>query len=228
MNVSTNSITLLDHQIKHFDNIKNCLVKYSRAIDASETGTGKTYVSVKLCLELNLIPWIICPKSIVSSWNRIIKQAGIKKFNIITYDQLIISKELLKKNNETNEYTWLFESYDKYKGKNKENYLFIYDEAHKCKNLKTNNSKILMSLSKFSVKILLLSATIIDKPLFFIPFGIVLKLFNTPVEGLEWITNTINNKSADPMLPIHNALFNKYASRMRIDDTIGVFKNNKI
>ena len=30
------------------------------------------------------------------------------------------------------------------------------------------------------------------------------------------------------MLPIHQVLFNEYASRMRIDDTINVFKDNKI
>jgi superfamily II DNA or RNA helicase len=110
--------------------------------------------------------------------------------------------------------------------------LFIFDEAHKCKNSKTINSKILISLAKYQVKILLLSATIIDKPLFFLPFGIVLKLYNNIQEGIEWMnklnTSHLNKKSSNPMLPIHNILFNKYASRMRIDDTVGVFKNNKI
>ena len=43
-----NELNLLDHQIEHFDNIKNSLIKYSRAIDASDTGTGKTYVYLGL------------------------------------------------------------------------------------------------------------------------------------------------------------------------------------
>lgn len=227
--MNNNSIKLLDHQIKHHASIKKSIEKYSRAIDASDTGTGKTYVSVKICEDLKLIPWVICPKSVVSSWNRVIEQSGIKKFYVITYDQLALSTDLVNKNIQSDEYEWVgFESDPKFKGNNKKKYLFVFDEAHKCKNSKTINSKILQSLSKFSVNILLLSATIIDKPLYFIPFGMVLKLYSTIPEGFDWISNVINKKSSNPMLPIHQKLFNEYASRMRIDDTLGVFKDNKI
>ena len=93
-NNANNQVNLLEHQIEHFGNIKNSLIKYSRAIDASDTGTGKTYVSIKLCVDLKLIPWVICPKSVVSSWIRIIKEFGIKKFNVINYEQLILSSNL--------------------------------------------------------------------------------------------------------------------------------------
>jgi superfamily II DNA or RNA helicase len=229
----TNSINLLEHQKTHYTNVKNSIIKHSRALDASDTGTGKTFVSVMLCKELGLIPWVVCPKSVVSSWNRIIKQSGIKKFYIITYDQLILSTSLIEKKstNVGDEYDWKFETNELFKNKHKEKYLFIYDEAHKCKNIKTINSKIIVSLSKYKVKILLLSATIIDKPLFFIPFGIVLGLYKTVQEGMDWMgkaLSTQTKKLANPMIPIHNILFNEYASRMRIDDTIGVFKDNKI
>jgi superfamily II DNA or RNA helicase len=228
-----NTFELLDYQINHYANIKNSLIKYSRAIDASDTGTGKTFVSVKLCKELNLIPWVICPKSVVASWNRVIKQGKIKKFHIITYEQLMLSKDYIITNKDSgiNEYDWNFELNFSFKDNEKQKYLFIYDEAHKCKNSKTINSKIMVSLSKYSVKILLLSATIIDKPLYFIPFGIVLGLYKTIQDGMDWISKTIikcNKKYPNQMLPIHNILFNEYASRMRIDETIGIFKDNKI
>ena len=226
-------IKLLEHQIIHYENIKKSIIQHSRALDASDTGTGKTFVSVKICKELGLIPWVICPKSVVSSWNRIIKQGGIKKFYIITYEQLMLSTDLIEKTTTTtnsDEYNWKFESNSIFKDKQKEKYLFIYDEAHKCKNLKTINSKILVSLSKYPVKIILLSATIIDKPLYFIPFGIVLGLYKTVQEGMDWMGQIINtkSKSSNPMLPMHKILFPNYASRMRIDDTVGVFKDNKI
>jgi superfamily II DNA or RNA helicase len=223
-----NSINLLDYQINHYNNIKKSLKKYSRAIDASDTGTGKTYVSVKVSKDLELIPFVICPKSVVSSWNKVIKEFKLNKFYVITYDQIALSTDLVKKNIESNEYEWNFESDDKFKANRKKKYLFIFDEAHKCKNSKTINSKILQSLSKYPVSILLLSATIIDKPLYFIPFGIVLKLYSTNQEGLDWINTIIQKKSSNPMLPIHETLFNEYASRMRIDDTLGIFKDNKI
>lgn len=221
-----NEITLLNHQYEHYNNIKNSIKKYSRALDASDTGTGKSYVSIKLCNELKLIPWIICPKSVVSTWSKIIDQYNIKKFFIITYDQLIVSKKLISHNNK--DYQWNFEGDKEYKGDMKKKYLFIYDEAHRCKNPTTINSKIMMKLAEYPVNILLLSATIIDKPLFFIPFGIVLKLYTTQLEGLDWINSLTNKKSSNIMMDFHEVLFNEYASRMRIEDTVGIFKNNKI
>lgn len=231
-NNNIKDIILLEHQNEHYENIKKSIINNSRALDASDTGTGKTYVSVKICKNLGLIPWVICPKSVVSSWNNIIRQSGIKKFYIITYEQLILSTNLIEKKTISgiDEYDWKFETNDIFKDKQKEKYLFIYDEAHKCKNIKTINSKIIVSLAKYSVKILLLSATIIDKPLYFIPFGIVLGLYKNIQEGMDWMGKTISSKSksSNPMLPMHKILFPQYASRMRIDDTVGVFKNNKI
>ena len=46
INNEQNEINLLNYQVKHYSNIKNAIIKYSRAIDASDTGTGKTYLSV--------------------------------------------------------------------------------------------------------------------------------------------------------------------------------------
>ena len=121
-----------------------------------------------------------------------------------------------------------FEKIDRFKGYNKKKYIFIYDEAHKCKNKNTINSKIMLDLSTYPVNILLLSATIIDKPLYFIPFGIVLGLYNNIQEGIDWMSRIIGNRIANPLVPIHKILFPNYASRMRIDDTIGIFKNNQV
>ena len=70
---------LLEHQKIHYSNIKKSIMKHSRAIDASDTGTGKTFVAIKICKDLDLIPWVVCPKSVISSWNNVIKQAKIKK-----------------------------------------------------------------------------------------------------------------------------------------------------
>ncbi len=216
---------LLDHQKAHYKNIYSSIKKYSRAIDASDTGTGKTYVASKVCKELGLIPFVICPKSVVPSWNKVLKSFGFNSDNfiVITYDKLAISNYVT--NNEDT-YTWNLD--EKFKGDNKKKYLFIFDEAHKCKNSKTINSKIMLNLATYPVKILMLSATIIDKPLFFIPFGLVLGLYKTIPDGIDWMGRTLNKKASNPLLPIHNILFNEYASRMRIDDTINIFKDNKI
>jgi len=109
-------------------------------------------------------------------------------------------------------------------------YLFIYDEAHKCKNKDTINARILTNLSDCGVNIILLSATIADKPLYFMILGYVLRLYTTFNDGLFWLDNIINSnkKSKHPLLGVHNVLYPKYASRMRIDDLENMFKDNKI
>lgn len=225
-----NNFNLLEYQQVHFNILKNAIIKYSRALDASDTGTGKTYVSIKLCLELNLIPWVVCPKSVISAWTRIIESAGIKNYNVISYEKLYSSDKYIKitgNPNDYNNYIWQFGSNPKLQST--QNYLFIYDEAHKCKNLNTYNCKNLLSLSKLNVKIILLSATIIDKPGHFMPYGIVLKLYSTLIEGSYWVKDILGKHNKSTFLTaVHDEIFEKYASRMRISDTTNIFKNNKV
>ena len=84
---------LLTHQKSHYKNILTSIKSHSRALDASDTGTGKTYVACKVCKELGFIPFVICPKSVVPSWNKVLRSFGYKNsdYIVITYDQLAIS-----------------------------------------------------------------------------------------------------------------------------------------
>ena len=63
---------LLPYQVNHVNNLYNTMIMNRRALDASDTGTGKTYTTVYLCKKLNLIPFIICPKSVVSTWLKVL------------------------------------------------------------------------------------------------------------------------------------------------------------
>lgn len=42
--------------------------------------------------------------------------------------------------------------------------IVIFDEAHKCKNSRTLNNSILQTMADTDTKIMLLSATVADKP----------------------------------------------------------------
>ena len=214
---------LLPYQVNHVNNLYNTMIMNKRALDASDTGTGKTYTTIYLCKKLDLIPFIICPKSVVSTWLKVLYYFDFtdNEFVLTTYNQ-VIKHNFIKKDGE--EYYWDFTNISKM------NYLFIYDEAHKCKNKDTINAKILTDLSDNGVNIILLSATIADKPLYFMILGYVLKLYTSYQDGLFWLDNVIkcNKKSKHPLLAVHNILYPKYASRMRIDDLEGMFKDNKI
>ena len=214
---------LLPYQVEHVENLCESIKNYKRALDASDTGTGKTYTSIAICIILNLRPFIVCPKSVYSSWIKILEHYNYdeSEYDIYTYNELEKHKWLSIVDEE---YVWNFK-----KSKFQEcQYLFIYDEAHKCKNRLTINARILKALSDCDVNILLLSATIVDKPFYFIIIGYVLKLYDDYEEGFKWIGNITKKSKNNLLISIHNELFNKYASRMCIDDIEDLFKRNTV
>lgn len=220
----TITIKLLDYQKEHAEKIMLSILENSRALDASDTGTGKTYVSVWICQQLKLIPFIICPKSVKNTWITILKSVGFREneYYVTNYESLYSKKNIVSFDEKTGEFIWNFDLFPEIK-KNKNKMLFIYDEAHRCKNIDSNNCKIAIALHEHKVKILLLSATLADKIEYFLPFGLILGFYNSLTDGLIWMSN-LNNS---PTL-INKKIFNGFGSRMRISDTKNIFQNNKI
>jgi len=103
----------------------------------------------------------------------------------------------------------------------------LYDEAHKCKNIKTTNSLILKSLAETDAKIVLLSATICDKPEKFVIAGYVLKLYNSIGADKTWMAKVSDGYDV-PMEGVHKELFPKRAIRIKIKDLGDKFPENKV
>jgi superfamily II DNA or RNA helicase len=182
---------ILSHQIVHLLNLINILNKSntSSAVDFSNTGTGKTYTTIALCAQLNLQPIIICPKSVICYWNDICKIYNVKPRLIINYDSLRVCKEL--NNDMKKQQTDIIEFSEdektfKWKNIDKNNNILIFDEAHKCKNKGTLNGKMLFA-AKNVCRILLLSATIAQKPEEFVIFGYILDFYKNITTGHKWI-----------------------------------------
>jgi superfamily II DNA or RNA helicase len=166
---------------------ENCI------IDASQTGTGKTYNAMALCKLIKKMPLIICPKSVICVWVAVAKIFGVEILGIANYEMIKGSKYYTK-DLELVECPY-FEKIihiskdhiadGKKKAKKTETYKFqlpddvivIFDEAHRCKNYKTSTSKLLLSAHQTGNKIMLLSATISDKIECFRPFGVVFGLY---------------------------------------------------
>jgi superfamily II DNA or RNA helicase len=226
---------LFDNQIKHVENIKNFLDKNKRALDTSETGTGKTYTSVYICKKYDYEPFIICPKILILNWINVLKQADIKKYSIASYEKFynlkyydennveqkfeLITKIIKNDYNEISEkYTYQYNK-DKDDGNNSKK-LIIYDEIHKCKNSKTLNSKILLELNKINnINILLLSATLLDKHHYFTHIGYILGIYNSIENGKIWLLN-ISRKfgKSNISFGIFKTINNVYTSRMKLND----------
>ena len=212
---------LKDYQLMHVADLKNSIQNYNIALDCSSTGTGKTYTSIATCKELNLKPIIICTKSNIINWFSICRKFGVDPICVSNYEGIrnckVFNKELksekatfLKKDIDDN-FTWNI--------KNPKNTIIIFDEAHKCKNHKSILGKLMIS-SKHQCKILLISATICDKPSDFMIFGYLLGFYNKIRQFKNWINSLLREDNIDikKKNSLHKLLFPDKGSRMLLDD----------
>ncbi|XWV25906.1 putative ATP-dependent RNA helicase [Tupanvirus soda lake] len=246
---------LLDYQVEHVKSLKKTIETHKRALDASDTGTGKTYTSIALCIELGLKPLIICPASVIGNWKNVLEYFGADYYGITNYESMhncryitphtqgnkikckYIERLKRKLPDDENDYsTKEAEIFSKrkmasftYKWKNIPNdFILIFDEAHRCKNKKTLNSIILYTAALIdNMKILMLSATIADKPEKFAIAGFVLGLYPTIRNAGNWIAKADSGYEHD-MMGVHKFVFNDYGSRMKIKELGLLFPDNKI
>lgn len=230
---------LLGYQINHVNNLIYSLKTYGRALDASDTGTGKTYCAIALALTLKLKPFIICPKSVISSWLDVIKYFNADYYGISNYELIQNCRHYTAASgNEKVSCPYLTRlKKDNAKTKKRAEYLYkwtlpkdaliIFDEAHRCKNKKTINSDILKTISNTTSKIILLSATIADKPQNFSLAGYVLGLYPSMRHANNWINN-VGMGYSNVMEGVHERIFNEYGSRMKIRDLGDMFPQNQV
>lgn len=226
---------LLEYQIEHFENITRILTKNITCLDASDTGTGKTYTAIASCVYLQLTPIIICPKSVISTWKNVCKYFNVKEYIVVNY-------ELVKNGKMYGNFTKIKAEFIKVKDNDfiinvkKNKYIFIFDEVHRCSNLESDNCKLMLSVKNTGEKMLLLSATIADFPDKFKPFFYVLN-FIDPQQVIQMnidykkyisIVSKWIERDYKPMVRIHNMLFPERGSRVRIDVLGDMFPQTQI
>ena len=225
---------LFSYQIGNVNNIIRILNSNGTILDASDTGTGKTYTAVAACAQLGLRPIVICPKAIIATWKKVCVIFGVKPFFVVNYETLKYGKYYNDKGNRKKcPYIVYDNSEDKEKDKNmyswklpqNEKIIFIFDEVHKCTNFDTFNGQLLLSAKDTGLQIMILSATIADSPnkmkmfayiLNFIDKTIVKKQNITFKKYIAIIDNWIG-RDITPMVRIHNMLYPDRGTRMRID-----------
>jgi len=223
---------LLDYQIQHTENLVRIIKNNRACLDASDTGTGKTYTAIATCFLLNLKPIIICPKTVKSTWKNVCEYFSVQPEIIINYEALKTGNTYTDLKIINNEKTKQIE----YEFNQKDGTIFIFDEAHRCANLETENCKILLAAKKTFLPILLLSATIADFPDKFKPFFYVLNFIKQEqikdqkisIEKYMRIVDEWIQRDKRPMVRIHVMLYPDRASRMRIDVLGDLFPSTQI
>ncbi len=220
-------VKLLNYQIPHCLSLIYSFENSNIIIDASDTGTGKTYCSLAVCKQFKLKPIIICPKSVIENWKTVCQYFEIEPENIINYERVIntsFSKDNQESypfvlfNKDTKSYEWLLYPI----------HMVILDEVHRCKNTKTLHSKLLTSLRSLNNKVIMLSATLADKIKLFKNFGYVMKFYDNPRQFSYWLKKLTTEYKTDDSIALNKKLFPNYGGRMRIKDLGDMFPKNDI
>lgn len=238
---------LLNYQIPHAEQLKEALKRSKCVLDASDTGTGKTYTAISICKDENYQPFVICPKSVIPSWKKVAKMFGIKLFGIANYE-LIKGGKYYTENYEKVDCPYMdIQFRTDESGKKQKNFYFvlpknvlvIFDEAHRCKNHKTISSRLLRAINHSDCKIMLLSATISDKVKCFKPFGLVFGFYDDIKKYSMWIRRakkaskvyySKKNYTDDQVTLdiIHHRIFPANGSRMKISELGDMFPKNQV
>jgi superfamily II DNA or RNA helicase len=143
--------TLYPRQEQHVDRLISVLAGYGSALDSSETGTGKTICGAEIASRANGNILVVCPKAVIPSWRRELSERGVKA-DVINYEKLRTGKTKFGKW-QNKKWVWTIPPS-----------LIIFDEAHKCSGVGTQNAKMLIE-AKDRHAVLMLSATIASSPL---------------------------------------------------------------
>lgn len=236
-------MALLPYQVGHRDHLCALLRDTGRALDSSDTGTGKTYVAAAVCAELGLRPFVVCPKSVIPAWRDVVRQFGVAPLAVTNYE-LLQNCTMLDGEGGRAVCPWLTHhpspgAAANHAGVTQSDHtyvwsgvpadaLLVFDEAHRCKNHRTVNSVLLFTAACTGARILLLSATIADKMETFRMAGFVLRLYPAISHALNWMRHAEAGNRGVPMRGIHGRLYPAHAGRMRIRDLGALFPRNQV
>ena len=129
------------------------MAQHGSALDSSETGCGKTVCAAELARHHDGPVLVICPKAVIPSWERELAERGVTA-HVTNYEQVRTGKNKALGTWMRKVWQWALP----------QGTFIIFDEAHKCAGMSTQNSKLLIE-AKDRYKVLMLSATIASSPL---------------------------------------------------------------
>jgi len=234
---------LLGYQVPAAFHLARSLATYGSAVDASDTGTGKTYVGSAVARELKRRPLVLCPKITVPEWKRVLKSFGVDFVDVLSYEKVRAGNTPWLK--------WFKGQPTRRNGRLvpttiprwtvPDDTLLILDEAHRCKAQESQNSKMMIEARTQGIYILPMSATLATSPLEMRALGYVLGLHNL-TNYSEWARNhgaesnawgglafdATDARNKAIMFALHKQIFPNRGYRIRIDDLGDAFPKTQI
>lgn len=163
----------------HVQKILAGLQRYRAALDASDTGTGKTYCTLAVAKALGTVPLVVGPRGSRATWELAARQLGTG-VEYVGYEKCrgrrTTGDDGLSKPAESEwvrEVPWGSGSFLKWKNDYE---LIVFDEAHRCSGNTSLQSKLMIAAKRQAKYCLALSATAADNPLQMKALGYLLGL----------------------------------------------------
>ena len=203
------------------------------SLDTSHVGTGKTVVAAHLAKVLKRPVAVLCPKSVIPSWERELKETGIDPLFVLNYEKIRTGKTEWMSKRGKKIMTWHLP----------EDTLVLVDEVHKCKGPYTQNAQLLVSLVTQGYSIHAMSATAAEDPTEMRPIGYVLGLhnLNKASDGLKswfsWMVqygcnqnqwNAWELRRKTKLNDLNKVMYAKNVKRLTVDDFPDSFKENRV
>ena len=173
------SVTLYPHQIPMVARHVALLKSRGVTSDRSETGVGKTPAILQAAKDLEVPFAVICPKTLISHWRRWCRLMDLKPITITGWENCKFGNSPRLYDPENSGIKWLKEW-------PKTKVLLIFDEAHRAKSKKTQNSKMVSAAASEGHWIALLSATLIQSPLDLLGLAYPLRLVQRPHDAFRY------------------------------------------
>jgi superfamily II DNA or RNA helicase len=241
---------LLDYQHASVKRLVAALDTYSGALDASDTGTGKTYSTLAACAVLGMRPFVICPKSVKPSWRAAAGHFEMRLADAIGYEKLRtggteygkVIKELMgerpiKQVDGTTRMVKQFRMENFTYAERilpKDKTIVVFDEVHRVKATECQNSVMAISALTQGYKVLGLSATAADNPTQMKFVALLTGLISDPKQFNGWKTqNAVSNGTLytggrEVLHRIHKQIFPTRGTRIRIADLGDAFPPTKV
>lgn len=167
-------------QQKHANAQLTALRRSGLAIDASDTGIGKTYIAAWVAKQYGHAVFVVAPKAVHKKWREVLGEFGVEPIDVINIEKLKRRPKYLAP------LPWGGYSWRIFPGT-----LIIVDEIHNFGGPDTENAKILAALQPGGNRVYPvygLSATLANSPLRLRALGVLANLFRWH-EFYRWALN---------------------------------------
>jgi superfamily II DNA or RNA helicase len=206
------------------------LERQQTALDASDTGTGKTFTALDVMRQGGLRPLIVCPKAAIPTWRRVSEGLGTPILDALNPEQLKTGKfEYVGKGAARGTWYWTTKTP-----------ALIFDECHRFGGVKTQNAALMAAAKLAHIPVLCLSATVASSPLKMRALGYLLGLHHwtdfwswtkrngcylNPWGGMDFTTHAVRREQV--LHALHTQLFPAHGVRLRISEIPG-FPDNEV